>query len=851
MLAYQEFLKNKIVDFSHFGFEVGDSELDRNNRPHQNDAIRWALQQGRAGLFMRFGTGKTRIQCQLAKIIHQKTGKRFLVVCPLGAKHQFQVEDGPVLGMEWQYVKTDEDAQMAKTPYLITNYERVRDGSLHPEELDLGGVSLDEGSILRNMGTKTSQIFKVVFADVPYRYVATATPDPNNVKELLYFAEWLGVKDHGYGLTKWFKRNPKKAGDLRLIPAHEQEYWLWVASWALFLYAPSDLGYSDEGYDLPELHIHWHVVAVDNSRAWEQTDDRGQRRLMVDAANGMGEAVMEARQTIHERIEKMLEILGEPGEGDENGTKHWLIWHDLEEERRAVEKSVPDAQTVYGSQKLEVREQKIIDFAHGKYRILATKPSIAGSGCNFQYHCYSNIFLSINYNFEDIIQAIHRTYRFQQYHDVDVHFIYAESQANIVRAIQRKWDLYNKQVDKMRGIVKKYGLNHEDMHRDLERTIGMERIETVGELFTAINNDCVDEIKRLGDQSVDMILTSIPFGNHYEYTTQIEDFGHNPSDADFWKQMDYLIPDMLRVLKPGRIAAVHVKDRILYGHQTESGFMEVEPFVAQTIFEFGKHGFMLTGDHTIITDVVRENSSSYRFGWSEMTKDATKMGAGLPEHLVLFRKPPTSKINAYADQPVKHSKQEITRARWQIDAHSLWRSNGNRLLEPDEYALMEPQQAAAMFRMEQLETGYDYERHVAICEALEARGHLPKDFMLLPPKVTRGDEDGVWDDVTFMRTLNSEQYRRQVDNHICPLPIDIVKRAINLYSQPGELVLDPFGGLGTVGTVAIELGRRAYLVELSRIYYQSLVRYCRDAEEKVQMPTLFDLRDFIPVEVEK
>jgi hypothetical protein len=888
MTTYQEFLKAKIVDFKHFGFDASGYDLDPGNRPHQDDAIKWAADQGRAGIFARFGLGKTRIQSELAKIIHQRTGQRFLVVCPLGAKHQFQHEDGPVLGMQWQYVRDDAEAANAETPYLITNYERVRDGSLNPETLDLGGVSLDEGSILRNMNTKTVDVFKKVFAAVPYRYVATATPDPNNVKELLYFAEWLGVKDHGYGLTKWFKRNPKKAGDLKLIPAHEHEYWLWVASWALFLYTPSDLGYSDEGYDLPALNVEWHRVAVDHSRAWSQTDDHGQHRLFVDAANGTSEAIAEARATMPARIQKMLEII------QANPGRKWLIWHDLEEERREIEKVLPDAVTVYGSQKLEIRESRIMDFAHGKISMLATKPSIAGSGCNFQYHCYSNIFLSINYNFEDIIQAIHRTYRFQQYHDVDVHFISADSQANVVRAIQNKWTAYDKQVDKMRGIVRKYGLSHEDMHKDLERTIGVERMEYKGDFFTAVNNDCVDEVKRLADNSVDMELMSIPFGNHYEYTTNVEDFGHNPSDAAFWQQMDYLIPDLLRVLRPGRISAIHVKDRVLYGHQTASGVMEIEPFSAQTIFAFQKHGFLLAGYHNIITDVVRENSSSYRLGWTEMTKDATKMGAGLPEWLLLFRKRPTSTANAYADQPVTKSKDTrkvytcrscgyrlaekdkglemvegdfllgedpsaicpscqkrtefsvstirgVTRARWQIDAHSLWKSNGNRLLHPEEYAAMDPAVASRIFHIEQLENPYDYERHVAICEALEAKGRLPKDFMLLPPKVTHSEADGVWDDIVYMRTLNSAQSRRRVDNHICPLPIDIVARSIRLYTNPGELILDPFGGLGTTGKVAIEEGRRAHLIELSRIYYQSLVRYCKDAEEKVKTPTLFDM----------
>lgn len=379
--TYQEFLESKITLTERRGFDVALDELHPGNKPHQNDVIRWAAGLGSALIALRFGLGKTRIQCELARLIHARTGKKFLVICPLGARHQFIQKDGPALGMHWQYVRNDDEMYAAETPFLITNYERVRDGDITSALFFLGGVSLDEGSVLRSLGSKTYQVFYELLKDVPHRYVATATPDPNNTKELIYFAQFLGIMDAGQALTRWFKRDPQKAGHLTVHPLHEKDFWLWVSSWALFLFAPSDLGHSDDGYSLPELKVYWHKIGVDNTRAFDQKDSRGQHRLLLDAASGVTEAAAEKRETLGDRIEKMLEIVhpqmaqisADEGQGQNPGyvrddvhlpiplaereeknkkqkeqeQRHWLIWHHLEIERKAIEKALPDAVTVY------------------------------------------------------------------------------------------------------------------------------------------------------------------------------------------------------------------------------------------------------------------------------------------------------------------------------------------------------------------------------------------------------------------------------------------------------------------------------------------------------------------------
>jgi DNA modification methylase len=808
---YYEFIEAKVTVDRHYGIDPDEADLHPSLFSHQRDVERWALEKGRGLIALEFGLGKTTIQIDLGRIVHERTDAPVLIICPLGVKHQFIEEDGPRMGVELQYVRTDAEVEACETPYMVTNYERVRDGNIDPRKHGFAMVSLDEGSVLRSLGSKTYQVFEEVFADIEFKYVCTATPSPNAYRELIYYANWLGVVDNNYALTRWFQRDVNKAGNLTLHPQHEEEFWLWVSTWALFLYRPSDLGYSDEGYDLPELRVHWHRIPVDHRRAFERMDNRGQYRLLLDATASVSDQAAEKRATLPARMAKMREILAE------HPDEHHLIWHHLEAERAAIEREVPEAVTIYGSQDLDGRERLILDFSHGKIRLMAPKPEIAGSGCNFQRHCHSNIFLGIDFKFQDFIQAIKRTHRFLQAHPVDVHIIYSESEDKVAETLKRKWRQHDRLTERMRRLIQQYGLNQKRIEESMKRTIGVTRQEVQGEMFTAVRNDCVLELPRIESDSVGLVHTSIPFGNHYEYTESLEDFGHNPTDDAFFEQMDFLIPELLRVLKPGRLAAIHVKDRVLYGYQTGHGFLEIDRFSDKTADRFEQHGFIFAGRRTIVTDVVRENASTYRLGWSEVCKDASKMGNGLPEYLLLFRKPPSSNEKQYADDPIVHEKEEYSRARWQVDAHSFWRSNGNALVGKQLF--------------------YDYHDHVSFLEERDAAGNLPAIFFADPPL---SHSEWVWDDVTFMRCLNSEQRRKQLENHLCPLPLDIVERTINLYSNEGDLVLDPFAGLFTVPYLAVKMNRYGYGVELSGDYFESGVDYCRAAEREALAPTLFD-----------
>lgn len=858
--SYRAFLRAKVKLAEQFGFDVADSEVNPILKPHQRDMVRWMVRMGRAACFAAFGLGKSVIQLEAVRLTLERVGGMGLIVIPLGVRQEF-LRDASMLGIPVKFIRRIEEAD--RGGIYLTNYETVRDGKLDPRAFAV--ASLDEASILRGFGgTKTFREFMALFAGdrktmdariigdaVPYRFVATATPSPNEFIELLAYAAFLGVMDVGQAKTRFFRRNSEKADELTLHPHKEREFWLWVASWAIFVQKPSDLGHSDEGYELPEMEIHWHEIPDDHADAG--FDFRGQGMLLKQQALDVVDSAREKRESLPKRIAKMMEIRALDPDA------HRIIWHDLEAERMAIERVISDVVSVYGAQDDDTKAEHIIGFSDGRIRELAGKPVMLGSGCNFQRHCAWAIFLGIGFKFNDLIQAIHRLYRFMQTRRVRIDLIYTEAEREVKRILEMKWEKHKETVQKMTDIIREYGLSTAAMAETLQRAMGVERIEVTGRDFRIINNDCVLETAAMDENSLDLVLTSIPFSTQYEYSPNYADFGHTDNNEHFFQQMDFLTPGLLRALKPGRIAAIHVKDRIVPGGLTGLGYQTVYPFHARCIEHYTRHGFGYMGMVTIVTDVVRENNQTYRLGWSEVCKDGSKMSCGMPEYLLLFRKQPSDTTKSYADEPVtkrkpdvmidgerqpwKRGAQEVvgdgySRARWQTDAHGFWRSAGNRLLTPEELETLDHDVIFRWFRDYHLTNIYDFEHHVKIGETMQVFGRLPSDFMLLQPPSWM---DEVWTDVARMRTLNMLQQQKGKEQHLCPMQFDIADRVIERFTNPGETVYDPFGGIMSVPYRAILKGRRALACELSPRYFMDGAHYLQAAEREMSMPGLFDI----------
>lgn len=837
-MKYEDFLQNKIKVAEKNGISVSIDELHSSSKPHQADITIWALELGSALIAADTGMGKTHIGIDVMSIVQRRFEGKCLIVTELGAADVFcnpdpEVGEGARMGIKIEYVTNQKEAFESKCDIVVTNYERVRNGEF--DFSSFTGVWLDEGNYLKNMASETTNILQKQLAKVKFKYVATATPSPNETLELVNYAHCLGITDRGQILTRFFQRNSTKAGELTLHPQHVDDFWMWVYSWAVFIQRPSDLGYDDEGYDLPDLNVEF--IEVKLSETLEGKVDRdGQKEMFVQSSKSLPDAARLKRASIRDRLNEATKLMTiKEGHND-----HWIIWHHLEDERKAINKVFANHTSyadVFGALHWKEKERRIVAFAKGELQVLATKPEINGVGCNFQKHCNNNIVLGLNHSFDEFYQLIKRTHRYGQKEIVNVYCFYIPEEYEIVQNLKRKWNEHDDARNKMREIVLKYGLNQSKFIEEKRRSFKIDRTVYKGENYELICTDAVQEWKNRPSNSVDLFLSSFPFGNHYEYTDKYNDFGHNTTNKDFIQQLSFLLPEMLRCLKPGRIAAVHLKNRIHYGSVTGLGFSVMHRFTHLVCDAMEAAGFHCMGFHYVPTDVVAENNQTYRLGFGEMKKDATKMGAGIPEEIWIFRKAPTSNENAYADDPVK-VEDGYSLANWQLDADCFWKSSGNRYLTPYELKSFGIDRIQKWWKKFNSEVVYDYEKHVKLLDSLEDAGKLSRTFTTVP---LRSNSDFIWNDVNRMQGLNMEQSRRKLQNHICPMPFDEVDRIIKLYSNPGETVGDPFGGIGTTGVRSILLGRKAVLTELNTTYAKCGNMYMKESEQKINIPTLFDI----------
>lgn len=428
MLDYETFLASKRVQAVSSGIDVDLAEIHEKLFDWQKTIVQWALKRGRSAIFADCGLGKSFMQCSWSDIVHKHTGGDILILAPLAVNPQ-TISEGAKLGIEIHGCRSQIDV---KPGINIANYEMLE----HFDPRHFIGVVADESSILKAFMGKTKRALDEAFCDTPYKLACTATPSPNDHMELLNQANWLGIMKSSEALMRWFINDTMANGKYRLKGHAQKDFWEWVASWAISLRKPSDIGFSNEGFELPELRIHHQYVETDITVGTERIAQKTSNGLVVSQEQLIRMPTMsattmhkEGRLTVEDKAQSVADLVN-------NSTDIWVVWVNTNYEADAIRKLIPDAVEVRGSESIAIKEKKLTDFSNGKIRVIITKAKIAGFGLNWQ-HCHKMVYLP-DYSFEKFYQAARRAYRYGQEHDVDIYIVAAETESNIVTTLSKK-----------------------------------------------------------------------------------------------------------------------------------------------------------------------------------------------------------------------------------------------------------------------------------------------------------------------------------------------------------------------------------------------------------------------------
>jgi len=415
-MDYREFLEGKRFLIEPSGFEVNRNNLNIKLFDFQRDIDYWCLKKGKSAIWADCGLGKTPMQLEYGKQIYTQTGDDVLIVAPLAVSLQTKRE-GLKFGIETNICRTQTDV---KPGINITNYEMIG----HFDFSRFKGVILDESSILKGYDRHYSQMLTELCKDVPYKLSCTATPAPNDFMELGTQCQWLGIMSRSEMLATFFVHDGGDTSKWRLKGHAEDKFWEWVSSWAVVLQKPSDLGYSDDGFNLPPLNIHEIVVES------PLNNDSGQMSLIPELALTLNDRRSARKDSLESRVKKAAELVN-------SNDEQWLVWCDLNNESEALKKAIPGAVEVKGSDKNEHKEQSAIKFANKEIRVIVSKPSIFGWGINWQ-QCRNMVFVGLSDSYEQLYQAIRRCWRFGQTNSVNVYMIISESEGAVKANIERK-----------------------------------------------------------------------------------------------------------------------------------------------------------------------------------------------------------------------------------------------------------------------------------------------------------------------------------------------------------------------------------------------------------------------------
>jgi DNA modification methylase len=726
-MNYTDFLETKEKSFISSGFDIDETELNINLFEFQKHVVKIALKKGRFALFEDCGLGKTIQQLSWAEAVYNHTGMPVLILAPLAVVRQTKNEA----------IKFGIDINS----FEINNYDQLKniDCSRY------AGVVLDESSILKGRDGKLSRLIIDSFKDTPYKLACTATPSPNDHMELGQHSEFLGAMGYLEMLAMFFVHDGGETSKWRLRKHATDDFWKYVCTWSISIDNPKTLGFHVDGYDLPEIEFIEHIIKMENNT----------QSLFGDVAVSATELHRDLKRSFDLRINKTVELVN-------NSNEQWIIWTLKNDEATQLNKVINDSVNVQGSDKTEIKAKNLNGFSENEFTNLITKTSIASFGMNYQ-QCFNMIFTSYDFKFEAFYQAVRRCYRFGQKNKVKVHLLVPESQINVRKSILEK-------EKKHKEMIKNMALYSSQTNYKLNKSnFKVKNKEEVSEFYKVINGDCVQETAKLEDDAADLVVFSPPFAELYVYSDKAEDMGNVKNYQEFEKHFQYLIPQLKRVLKQGRICAVHCMDLPI--QKGKEGFIGLRDFSGMLIDWFTKEGFIYHAKTTIWKNPVTEMQRTKALGLLHKTikKDSVMSRVGIPDYVLFFRNGDGN------ENPIQHQ-------------------------DTDE----------------------------------KAPNYLPVDLW-------QKYASPVWMDVDYGRTL---QYRSARDGndekHICPLQLDTIERIIHLYSNEGETVLSPFGGVGSEGFQAIKMNRKSISIELKESYFNINAKNHRDVvNEKQSELTLF------------
>ena len=744
IMQYQEFLDAKKITPIISGFDVELESLNPNLFDFQRAIVKWALKRGRSAIFADTGLGKTLMQTSWAHEIVKYTGGDVLIFAPLCVAYQ-TVREGEKFGITINYCR---EQSGIKPGINITNYEMM-------DKFDMSvfsGVVMDESSIIKNRDGKTRNFIIDACRDVPYKLSCTATPSPNDFMELGNQVEFLGIMTMTEMLAMYFVNDAGDTGTWILKGHGKVKFWEWMATWAVCIRSPADIGFDGSKYILPPLAMNSHIV-----------ESKTTFGLFADVAHGLMERNQARRDSIDDRVAKCAELVNASNE-------QWVVWCHLNDEAAMLVKAIPGAVDVSGSSSLDQKESSVHGFLDGSIRVLVSKPKVLGAGMNLQC-CHNTAFVGLSDSWEQYYQAIRRFYRFGQEKIVNVHVISAESEGAVVENIRRKEEqneiMGASMVTHMAASMKKeiFGMSVEKSEyvRDVVKTADYE-------LHLA---DCVDLASEIETGTIDYTIFSPPFESMYVFSNHLRDMGNSTKDQ-FYQHFRFLANEMLRITRPGRLLSFHCMN--LPTSKTNDGYIGIRDFRGDLIRMFQELGWIYHSEVCIWKDPVVAMQRTKALGLLHKTirKDSSMSRQGIADYLVTMRKPGLN------DKPVRH-----------------YRDNAECAEVCDEF-------------------GMDAET--------EAQN-------ILPVEMWQRYASPVWMDINQSRTLNFRAAREDDDQkHICPLQLDVIERAMHLWTAPNDLVFSPFAGVASEGYVAVSMGRRFIGSELKQSYFDLAKKNMMDAK---------------------